>query len=353
MSKVKEAIIEFLKNNGPSLPIPIARQVKVDSLFVSAFLSELLSNQRIKISNMKVGGSPVYYAPGTEAGLEKYSEYLKSKEKEAYNLLKEHKFLDDSEEHPAIRVALRAIKDFAKHFESNGKLIWRYYLTPQSEYNQSPTHAQKIEETKVENVSPNVPASILSDVKNTLSPKEDSKTEVEETKEEIIEKIEEEAVEIKEIAKKVVEPKPTEIKPITEKPKELERIKPTEIKPAFINPLAQKPEIKRPKEKPKSPFCIKVMEFITNNNWTIVEEISHKAKEYNALIQIDSDLGPIIFMTQAKDKKTVSEADFTKLLGEAQAIPLPALFIANAEPKKKPQEFLDKYTSVMKYRKIE
>ena len=345
MSKVKEAIIEFLKNNGPSLPIPIARQVKVDSLFVSAFLSELLSNQRIKISNMKVGGSPVYYTPGTEAGLEKYSEYLKSKEKEAYNLLKEYKFLDDSEEHPAIRVALRSIKDFAKHFESNGKLIWRYYLTPQSEYNQSPAQEQTTEETKVENISPNVPASILSDVKNTLSPKEDSKAEVEETKEEV--------VEIKEIAKKIVEPKPVEINLVTEKPKELERIKPTENKPAFINPLAQKPEIKKPKEKPKSQFCIKVMEFIANSNWTIVEEISHKAKEYNALIQIDSDLGPIIFMTQAKDKKTVSEADFTKLLGEAQAIPLPALFLAHAEPKKKAQEFLDKYTSVMKYRKIE
>ncbi len=78
-----------------------------------------------------------------------------------------------------------------------------------------------------------------------------------------------------------------------------------------------------------------------------------KAKEYNALVQINSDLGPIIFKLQAKDKKTFTEKDLSKLLGEAQAIPLPALFMTNGEAKKKTQEFLNKYNSIIKYKKIE
>lgn len=382
--KIKEEIIEFLRNEGPSLPIPIGRKVKMDSLFVSAFLSELLSNQKLRITNMKVGGSPVYYVPGTESGLEKFSEYLKSKEKEAFNLLREHKFLEDADEHPAIRVALRNIKDFAKHFEKDGKLIWRYFLTNQNEYNQSSdisNHTSVKEEPKEEvkpekkeeNISPNVPSSILNDVKKTLEPEKKEMPEVkpQTPEKEIGEKPEHKTNndasgerentskqgEAEEKPKEEIKPTPepkklNPILPPQEKPTELTRIKPKEEKPAFVNPLAQKPEIKKPKEKPKSPFCIKVMEQIVDNGWEIVEEISHKAKEYNALVRVNSDLGPIIFMTQAKEKKTVGEADMVKLLGEAQTIPLPALFMVPAEPKKKAIEFLDKYTSVMKFKEI-
>jgi hypothetical protein len=57
-------------------------------LFASAFLSELLTEQKIKMTHMRVGSSPVYYIPGQEEGLEKYSTYLKSKEKEAYDFFK-------------------------------------------------------------------------------------------------------------------------------------------------------------------------------------------------------------------------------------------------------------------------
>ncbi|MFC1682475.1 hypothetical protein ACFL0X_02575, partial [Nanoarchaeota archaeon] len=72
----------------------------------------------------RVGSSPVYFLEGQERGLEGFSNHLKSKEKEAFDLLKEKKFLGDSEIEPAIRVALRAIKDFAVPFERDGKVIW-------------------------------------------------------------------------------------------------------------------------------------------------------------------------------------------------------------------------------------
>ncbi len=54
-----ERIIGVLKEKGPSLPVNIAKALSISSLFISAFLSELTNQKRIKVSSLKVGGSPL------------------------------------------------------------------------------------------------------------------------------------------------------------------------------------------------------------------------------------------------------------------------------------------------------
>ena len=130
---IRDKIIFFIKTNGPSLPVHIAKYIESNMLFASAFLSELFAERRIKISDMKVGNSPLYFLEGQEHSLEKFSNHLKSKEKDAFMLLKEKKFLRDSEQAPAIRVALRAIKDFALPFKKNDEIFWRYHTVPEAE----------------------------------------------------------------------------------------------------------------------------------------------------------------------------------------------------------------------------
>jgi hypothetical protein len=132
-SKIKEDIINFLKIKGPSLPIHIAQEIKLSQLFTSAFLSELFSEKAIKMSNLRVGSSPIYFLSGQEQGLEKYSNHLKSKEKEAFSLIKEKQILKDEEQEPAIRVAIRAIKDFAIPLEKEGELYWKYFIVDEKE----------------------------------------------------------------------------------------------------------------------------------------------------------------------------------------------------------------------------
>ena len=95
-TEIKEKIISLLQIRGPSLPVHVSSEIKTSILFASAFLSELASEKRIKISNMRVGSSPLYFLPGQEPLLEKFSQYLKSREKDAYMLLKGEKFLKDS-----------------------------------------------------------------------------------------------------------------------------------------------------------------------------------------------------------------------------------------------------------------
>ena len=133
-SEIKGKILSFLRRNGPSLPVHIAREIESSTLFTSAFLSELASEKKLKISNMRVGNSPLYFLQRQEPLLEKFSEHLKSKEEEAFILLKEKRFLQDSEQNPAIRVALREIKDFASPFQKDGKIIWRFHTIPEEEF---------------------------------------------------------------------------------------------------------------------------------------------------------------------------------------------------------------------------
>jgi len=149
-SKIKEKIISVLRRNGPSLPVHIAREIDSSILFTSAFLSELVSEKKIKMSNLKIGNSPLYLIAGQEYMIEKYFHYLKSKEKEAFHLLKEKKFMKDSEQNPAIRVALKEIKDFAIPFQKpdTGELYWKFFTVPESEFTEKIKPEPRKEERK-------------------------------------------------------------------------------------------------------------------------------------------------------------------------------------------------------------
>jgi len=144
--QIKEKILSSMRIRGPILPVHMSKEIGMSILFTSAFLSELLSDKTIKISSMKVGGSPVYFLPGQESFLERYSPHLKSKEKDAYILLKERGFLLDSKQEPAIRVALRSIKDFAVPFKKDDQIYWRYFKVPLSEFRPEEHVVPKIKE---------------------------------------------------------------------------------------------------------------------------------------------------------------------------------------------------------------
>jgi hypothetical protein len=130
---IKGKIVSVISQKGPCLPVMIAKEAGLSMLFASAFLSELVNENRVKRSRMRVGSSPIYFTHGQEQKLENFSEFLKSKEREAFNLLKETKILKDSEQEPAIRVALRAINDFAISFKDDNDVYWKYFLVSDEE----------------------------------------------------------------------------------------------------------------------------------------------------------------------------------------------------------------------------
>jgi len=328
---IKSKIISFIERNGPSLPIQISKEIGMNSIFTSAFLSELLDNKKIKTSSLRVGGTSLYLILGQEEQLEKFYKYLHPKEAEAFEILKKNRILKDSEQEPAIRVALRAIKDFAISFKDNEEIYWRYLTVEEPEivniFNSKTSRKQEIE-TKQESPSEN---DSYSNNKPLIEPE--------------ILKIEEKQ---KPQRKRILKEK--QIAPVL-LDTEITGIE-TKQTIEFKNPLAAKPIEKPRKEKPRSDFVAKTIVFLNKNNFRIVEEKDYKTKEYNCIVEVNSDLGKILFLTNAKDKKTPSDADLQELLSKAQSIPLPALFLYTGNLGKKALEYEKKYYSILKTRKI-
>lgn len=137
MEDIREKILQFIREKGPIIPVEITKHINSNILMASAHLSELSSNGKVKVSNVKVGGSPLYYLPGQEAQLQKFSNNLHEKEKKSYDLLFQKKVLRDNELEPVIRVALRAIKDYAVplqvNFKDSSEIFWKWYLLTNKE----------------------------------------------------------------------------------------------------------------------------------------------------------------------------------------------------------------------------
>jgi hypothetical protein len=164
----KNNIISFLEINGPSLPVRIAKAIEMDPVFASAILSELLNAKQIKMSNLKIGSSQLYFLPGQEQKLGEHTENLKSVENEAYLKLRKEKILEDEKETPTTRVALRSLKDFATPFKFQEKIMWKYAFTPDKEIENilNPKKVERKEESKkVENIFESPKEEITTNIK--------------------------------------------------------------------------------------------------------------------------------------------------------------------------------------------
>ncbi len=295
LPEIKNKILSFIRMRGPSLPVHVAREIKISMLFTSALLSELLSEKKIKTSNMRVGGSPLYLLSGQESMLDKFHNFLPGKEREAFILLKEKKVLQDDKMLPAIRVAFHNIKDFAKPINFEGKIFWRFFTLEESE--------------------------VLELIK---------------TKKEKIQRIEIKP-EKKELQKKI------EIKTRETKPEK----KATQQERPLLKLKEPKEKIKK-KAKEKSDFVLGVINFIRNKNMEIIEEIKHKKRELIARIRVNSGVGKIEFFSIAKDKKRITENDLALLLQKAQNMKLPALFISSGQLSKKALLYFEAWKNMIK-----
>ncbi|MFZ1970583.1 MAG: hypothetical protein WAU65_00155 [Candidatus Nanoarchaeia archaeon] len=291
---IKEKILSMIRSTGPNLPVFIAHETGLSILFASAFLSELIADKRLKISNMHVGSSPLYLIPGQEPMLENFSQYLKNKEKEAYLLLKDNKFLVDRRLEPAIRVALRTIKDFAIPFKIENEILWRYFTIAESDY--SPVEEEPKQTILVENLSP--------------EPKE------------LVEEV------IIEIPKEVID----------------KRHQKNEIKKS-----AKKPKLQAKKSKDnRNKFFNKIKESLSQKHIEIIgiEEIGinkiiFKVKEKEEYLII------------AYNKKKIAESDIINAYKKSQELKLPYKILILGEPLKKLDNLIDAIKDLKSIEKVE
>lgn len=322
-AEIKEKILSILRRRGPSLPVHIASEIGTSILFASAFLSELLSEKKIRMSHMKVGSSPIYYLAGQEYSLDRFSQHLKSKEKDAYFLLKEKKFLEDSKQVPAIKVALRAINDFAKPFKIGEQIIWRYHAVPESEFKKK-EEIKPIEEHQYVEPKPKV-----------------FDKEERQIGEKIIKDIKTE--EIKEIKEEKEKPKEIETK---EKPKEPIIFDKKPVKKSTAKKPVKKKILPQKKDEP---FFNKVKEFLARKS---IELSDIKSFSKNEIILKVKEEGMEKILI-AYNKKRITEVDILEAYKKVSELNLPYIVLCLGETSKKLDNFIEAIKRLSKIYKLE
>ncbi|MFH1642981.1 MAG: hypothetical protein ABIC04_08865 [Nanoarchaeota archaeon] len=357
---IRDQIIDFMKMTGPVLPVQVAKKINTDILIASAHLSELIGSKDVKVTSVRVGGTPIYYLPSQKEQLQKYSSYLHEKERRAYDLLKEKKILRNSKLEPLIRVALQNTKDFAVPLQvrHNGdkEIFWKWYLLDN-------TQAEEL--IKSEYDPPKEPV---------IDQSADSKT----------------STSTKPASDSFIEPKPVTvaftipsvepaIKPVTgqsvtqESNKETGAISTKEYKqeisrkqPVNQNPAKAEPSLKKPeksqnetqsklqhKNEPVSEFSSMVNNYFTTNKITVIDEnIIRKNSESEYIIELPSAVGKLTYYCRAKSKKKVNDGDLSSLFITGQIKKLPVLFLTLGTLTKRAEEMLHSEFKGMQVKKI-
>jgi hypothetical protein len=328
--EIHDKILSFIRIRGPCVPTTIAKNFNMDSIFASAFLSELKELGKIRISHLKIGGgSPLYYLPGQESMLQQFSNNLGEKDRRMYELLRQKLVVRDSELVPVFRLAVRQIKDFAYpvnvSVNNQRELFWKWYLLPDSE-------AEKIiKQMLAKGIREEQPIEAMAEIG------EKKEGKIKETEKQPAEKKESEA-------KKGIK---QELPPIQAPKREPE-------KQETLKKLAEKPEEKKrlEKEKPKGEFYEQAKSFLDRNNIKIIEEKMLKKGEIDFIVEIPTHLGNLRYFAKAKNKKKINDSDLSSVFVLGQSKRMPVLFLSNGELTKKAEQMLNLEFSGMKFNKI-
>ena len=341
-----QKVLETVRSEGPLIPVTVANKLGISILLASAYLSDLVSKGSIKISRLKVGGSPVYYMQGQEYKLQNYADKLNEKEKKAYDLLRQAKILWDEKQVPVIRVALREITDFAKPLKATSegaeKQFWRWYLLAEDDakrmINQETQRETQPEQTK--NKAAEARGTEKEETES--SPKKDAEAEKDKTQKttHLITDSPE---------KKTFSSPFSHFK--SQQGNQAEKNEPENTTP---DKTTQPRSVSQPAPAAQSgrdsadilmqdSFLRVVHAFFSRNDISIREQIIiKKSSEYDFIVLVPSAIGRIVYYAKAKKKKRYSDTDISAAYAQGQIRKLPVLFLITGELTKKAKQMFEK-----------
>jgi hypothetical protein len=328
-----EVILALIKEKGPILPVDASKKIGDDIIIASAYLATLVSRAEVKVSHLKVGGSPLYFLPGQEAMLQNFADRLNPPDRRVYNLLKERKVLRDSELEPVQRVSLRAINDFAlplnvKH-EGKIEVFWKWYLLADAEAEPLIKRLLHVEEPVAER-----PVQAVAQKAPEPRPEPQKKPIIEEPGA------------LAESPKPVPIAKKAEEKPFRKRPARLKQeVLPTEPveRPAETaeppRPALGEQKFGEPETKDK--FFEEVKEYFASNSIMVLESaIVKKNSELDLVVSVPSAVGRLTYYCKAKNKKKSNDGDLASAYVQGQSRKLPTLYLSRGELMKKASEML-------------
>lgn len=129
---MKDEILNLIKELGPIVPSEITSKLGEDSMIVSALISELIRNGKVKYSHKKIGSSPLYYVEGQEDEVRKrLLDELKIPEKKIIEYFEKNKLVLRNNLTPQQRYMIDELKDYITSIklEINGdeKLFYKHH----------------------------------------------------------------------------------------------------------------------------------------------------------------------------------------------------------------------------------
>ena len=337
----QDKILYFLKVVGPTIPAKVAKNINTEIMLASAHLSDLAAQGKVKISNLKVGGTPLYYLQGQEEQLFHFAAgNLNPKDFQVLEILKQQKILRENSLDLLSKVALRSLKDFAVPLHvtitGNKELFWKWHLLSDEEASagikqmlfareeEPSSPAVEEQQSLPRALSPSSPQSTrqLSEQRLSEQPRESGKEsalwlEQQEHLDETVLKEPEE--ELQEKIEKVLSQN-------------------SNSKPAKTKRAPRKP---KPQQDLLDNFLPSAESFLADKEIAIQErEIVRKNAEVNLVIKVPSAVGAVTYFCKVKKKAKCDEGDVSAAYMEAQIKKLPLLFIYTHELTKKAQEML-------------
>tara|TARA_Y100000310_G_scaffold153901_1_gene153460 strand:+ start:24147 stop:25241 length:1095 start_codon:yes stop_codon:yes gene_type:complete len=345
----QEKILQFLQHTGPTLPAKVAKNIGSNILIASAHLSDLASQGKVRISSLKIGGSPLYYLPGQEAKIYPFAAgNINPKDLRVLEKLKQQKVLREENLDVLSKLALRNLKDFAVpiHVTVGGRkqLFWRFHTLTDLGTKEAIKAILELPQAVEDKIAQ----------QNNAEPQED------EVQDEIAEVIDDGLIEadFESVAELIEEPvipssELVEIEPTTnevvedsleEKVEPIKEIKTKVKKKEKQSTLKKKPVLQKLKDKilPKDGLHAEVQNHFEKLNILVSDtEVVRKNTEFNFTVMVPSPVGSIKFYCKAKGKKRCDEKDLSSAYMEAQIKKLPLLFLYSHEINKKAQDMLE------------
>ncbi len=329
----RERVLALIHLRGPTQPLVIAKELMTNSTIAGAMLSEMTDKGLLKASYIKVGSGPLYYIPGQQDQLLRYTYALNEKDRKTVELLQQKKILRENTQDPLTRVGLKTIKDFAIPLEvqhnNTQEIFWKWFSLSDADaeqlikqelgIQQTPIQTQKErkrKENQPQNYSINQTATNQTILTSQTMTAPDLNPEL--IKESVIQETinKESVINTPQILRKPIPPSISSSQPMT----------PQTSSPAQITlPAEQQLPV-------NDEFLISLQTYFQINHIPITHAtIIKKNKEYEFIISLPSALGQLLYYCYSVNKKKITEADLSHAFVKSQLRKLPCLFLSPGE----------------------
>ncbi|PIN99943.1 hypothetical protein COT72_03860 [archaeon CG10_big_fil_rev_8_21_14_0_10_43_11] len=126
MNEREARVVQYLRTNGPSLPVQVSKALEENVMFASALLGGLVATKQIRLTRKKIGNSPLYFLPEHINHARRIIyDRLDPREKELVDFVTKKGVVREDELTPTERFFIKDLVDFFESEQENNQTYWK------------------------------------------------------------------------------------------------------------------------------------------------------------------------------------------------------------------------------------